>query len=211
MGVNQLIQLRHGTAATWTSVNPVLALGEVGVETDTKLTKVGDGATAWSSLAYSSSALRLDQFAAPTSPVSLGSQKLQNLANGVASSDGATMGQLASAIAGLQPAEAPVQTVGSGLTHSGIGQVIAGYTVAAGDRILDTAAAIPSGLWIAAAGAWTRSVDFATGSNAQGKFVQSESGAGWALLSTTPVIVDTTSQVWTQIVSGSININGGTP
>lgn len=46
------IQLRHGTAATWTSTNPVLAANEPGIETDTGRFKVGDGATAWNSLAY---------------------------------------------------------------------------------------------------------------------------------------------------------------
>lgn len=46
------IQLRRATAASWTSVNPILALGEVGIETDTYKLKVGDGTSQWSSLAY---------------------------------------------------------------------------------------------------------------------------------------------------------------
>lgn len=46
-------RLRRDTAAAWTSENPVLALGEPGLETDTHRVKYGDGATAWSSLAYS--------------------------------------------------------------------------------------------------------------------------------------------------------------
>ena len=45
-------QWRRGTAALWTSVNPILAMAEWGVETDTGLAKLGDGATAWASLAY---------------------------------------------------------------------------------------------------------------------------------------------------------------
>lgn len=49
---NPKIQLRHDTAANWTSVNPVLLEGEVGIETDTKKFKVGDGVTNWTSLAY---------------------------------------------------------------------------------------------------------------------------------------------------------------
>lgn len=47
------IQLRRDTAANWTSVNPTLDTGEVGLETDTLLAKVGDGSTAWTSLSYS--------------------------------------------------------------------------------------------------------------------------------------------------------------
>jgi hypothetical protein len=46
------IQLRRDTAANWTSVNPVLAAGELGFETDTRLIKAGDGSTVWTSLAY---------------------------------------------------------------------------------------------------------------------------------------------------------------
>ena len=49
---NAVIRLRRDTAANWTSGNPVLALGEPGYETDTKKLKVGDGTTAWTSLAY---------------------------------------------------------------------------------------------------------------------------------------------------------------
>ena len=47
-----IIQLRRDTAANWTSANPVLAQGELGVETDTDKIKVGDGSTAWTSLGY---------------------------------------------------------------------------------------------------------------------------------------------------------------
>lgn len=46
------IQFRRGTAAQWTTANPVLASGEPGYETDTKRRKVGDGTTAWNSLPY---------------------------------------------------------------------------------------------------------------------------------------------------------------
>jgi len=47
-----LIQVKRGTAASWTSANTVLAAGEIGFETDTKKLKVGDGTTAWTSLGY---------------------------------------------------------------------------------------------------------------------------------------------------------------
>ena len=46
------IQLRKDTSANWGSVNPVLLRGEPGFETDTGKLKIGDGSTAWSSLAY---------------------------------------------------------------------------------------------------------------------------------------------------------------
>jgi hypothetical protein len=46
------IRVRRDTAANWTTVDPVLASGEHGYETDTKLFKIGDGTSAWSALAY---------------------------------------------------------------------------------------------------------------------------------------------------------------
>lgn len=46
------IQLRNDTAANWASANPVLAQGEMGLETDTRQFKFGDGVTAWNSLDY---------------------------------------------------------------------------------------------------------------------------------------------------------------
>jgi hypothetical protein len=46
------LQNRRDTAANWTSNNPTLAAGELGLETDTTKYKIGDGATAWNSLAY---------------------------------------------------------------------------------------------------------------------------------------------------------------
>lgn len=43
---------RRDTAANWTSANPTLLAGEIGLESDTGYWKVGDGSTAWTSLAY---------------------------------------------------------------------------------------------------------------------------------------------------------------
>lgn len=46
------IKIRRDTAANWTAANPTLAQGEWALETDTKKVKIGDGSTAWTSLAY---------------------------------------------------------------------------------------------------------------------------------------------------------------
>ena len=46
------IRQRIDAAAQWTSSNPVLLLGEVGWESDTRKSKIGDGSTAWTSLDY---------------------------------------------------------------------------------------------------------------------------------------------------------------
>lgn len=52
MPVDTIIRLRRGTAAAWTLADPILALGEMGIETDTRQFKFGDGSTAWTGLSY---------------------------------------------------------------------------------------------------------------------------------------------------------------
>lgn len=46
------IQFRRGTAAQWTSANPLLAQGEIGIELDTQQYKFGDGLNNWNDLPY---------------------------------------------------------------------------------------------------------------------------------------------------------------
>jgi len=46
------MQQRRDTAANWTTNNPTLAAGELGLETNTGLIKIGTGSTAWTALAY---------------------------------------------------------------------------------------------------------------------------------------------------------------
>lgn len=52
--LNVTLIMRNDTAANWASKNPTLAAGELGIETDTRKFKVGDGATAYNSLKYAS-------------------------------------------------------------------------------------------------------------------------------------------------------------
>lgn len=53
--MTQRMQQRRDSAANWTSVNPILASGEIGVETgnNPRKFKIGDGVSAWNSLEYS--------------------------------------------------------------------------------------------------------------------------------------------------------------
>ena len=46
------ILLRRDLASIWTSNNPTLKDGEIGLETDTRLIKIGDGITTWNNLTY---------------------------------------------------------------------------------------------------------------------------------------------------------------
>jgi len=46
------MQQRKGTAEQWTNVNPTLAEGELGWESDTNSFKIGDGVNSWNNLSY---------------------------------------------------------------------------------------------------------------------------------------------------------------
>jgi hypothetical protein len=50
--ISTQMQIRRDTAANWTSSNPTLASGEIGLETDTNKFKIGTGAAVWASLSY---------------------------------------------------------------------------------------------------------------------------------------------------------------
>jgi len=47
-----IFQFRRGLAVDWSTINPVLLEGELGLEKDTHLFKIGDGISAWNSLPY---------------------------------------------------------------------------------------------------------------------------------------------------------------
>lgn len=46
------IQLRRGTQSEWMNINPILANGELGLETNTGRLKIGNGSSQWSELDY---------------------------------------------------------------------------------------------------------------------------------------------------------------
>ena len=50
--VPKRVQMRHDTAANWTTYNPKLLSGEIGIETDTNRMKLGNGTSNWASLPY---------------------------------------------------------------------------------------------------------------------------------------------------------------
>lgn len=52
--LNARIIVRNNTSANWTSTNPVLMAGEMGIEKDTKKFKFGDGVKTWAQLDYAS-------------------------------------------------------------------------------------------------------------------------------------------------------------
>ena len=56
------IQLRRDTSDNWSSANPVLAEGEIGMDMTVNAFKVGDGVSAWDDIDYAGTDISLDDY-----------------------------------------------------------------------------------------------------------------------------------------------------
>lgn len=156
---------------------------------------------------------RLDQMAAPTASVSMGSQLLTNLATPVSGTDAATKQYVDDAVYAISwKNEVRVATTAAGTLASSFsnGQVIDGITLATGDRILikNQAAPAENGIYIVpASGAPTRAADADSGAELSGAtvFVTSGSvggGTTWNNNTTGTITPGSTALTWTQIGAG---------
>lgn len=50
--ISARIRQKYDTASNWATHNPILLAGELGIEKDTGLIKIGDGTSRWSTLTY---------------------------------------------------------------------------------------------------------------------------------------------------------------
>ena len=82
-----IIQLRNDTAANFTTYNPVLAQGEIGLELDTKKIKVGDGVKTWNQLGYWVGPLTSEQVIAALGYTPYDSSNPDGYISGITSSD----------------------------------------------------------------------------------------------------------------------------
>ena len=122
--------------------------------------------------------------------VSFNSKKLTNLADPVSAQDAATKNYVDNMALGLDVRPScRVASTAQISTKSGL-LTIDGITLVAGNRILvkDESDARVNGIYVAATGAWTRAVDFATGLHVGGSFVFVEEGtvnadSGWVCTS----------------------------
>jgi hypothetical protein len=120
------LQNRRDTAANWTSNNPTLAQGELGLETDTMKWKMGDGSTAWTSLAYAYTA-------GATGPTgATGSTGAASTVTGPTGPTGSTGIQGPTGPTGSQGLTGPTGPTGPGLLV-GFSPQTGNYTLAIGD------------------------------------------------------------------------------
>lgn len=148
---------------------------------------------------------RLDQMAAPTAAVSMNSQKITNLAAPAAGSNDAARiidveNAVQSAAAGIDCKQSVRVVANGNITLSGT-QTIDGVSVVAGDRVLcrGQTTASQNGVYICAAGAWTRATDAdANGEITPGAFWFVEEGTTygktqWRCENTGAITIGTTS------------------
>jgi hypothetical protein len=107
---------------------------------------------------------RLDQLAAPTAAVGLNNQRITGLADPAAAQDAATKNYVDLTVQGLDP-KASVRAASTANIAALSGTMtIDGVALAAGDRVLvkDQTAPAQNGVYVVAAGAWSRAADLST-------------------------------------------------
>ena len=158
---------------------------------------------------------RLDQMAAPTADVSLNSQKITNLATPTADTDAATKAYVDASRSGLDVKASVRAATTANITLSGT-QTVDGVALIAGDRVLvkDQSTASANGIYVVAAGSWSRSTDADTDAEVtSGMFTFVEEGtvnadSGWVLSTNNPIVVGSTSLTFAQF-SGAGQITAG--
>lgn len=158
---------------------------------------------------------RLDQMAAPTANVSMNSQRITGLATPVSDADAATKGYVDAARQGLDVKDSVRAATTANITLSGT-QTIDGVAVQVGNRVLvkNQTTASQNGIYIVAAGAWTRADDFDDGTKVtSGAFTFVEEGtenadSGFVLTTDGPIVIGTTALTFAQF-SGAGQIIAG--
>lgn len=159
---------------------------------------------------------RLDEFAVPTSNVSLNSNKITNLADPTSAQDAATKAYVDAARSGLDVKASVRVATTANITLSG-SQTIDGVVVSSGDRVLvkNQTAGSQNGIYDVATGAWTRSTDSDTSTEFNsGAFTFIEEGTvgagkGYVLTTANPITLGTTSLTFT-LFSSAGAITAGT-
>ena len=159
-------------------------------------------------------ATRLDQLAVPTADISLNSRKITNLADPVATTDAANKQYVDNLSQGLDPKGSVRAATTANITLSGT-QTIDGVSVIANDRVLvkNQSTQAQNGIYICAAGAWTRATDMNIWLEVPSAYVFVEEGTtnadtGWVCTSNAGGTLDTTAITWTQF-SGAGSITAG--
>lgn len=193
-----------------------LATVNSNVGTYTKLTVNGKG------LVTAASSAVLADLGSTTADFSMNSYKITNLADPVSAQDAATKAYVDSVAQGLDPKQSVRAGTTADITLSGT-QTIDGVSVVAGNRVLVKSQAAPeeNGIWVVAAGAWTRALDMDAWAEVPNAFTFIEEGTtladtGWVCTSNSGGTLGTTAINFVQFSSAGsysagdgISITGG--
>jgi hypothetical protein len=166
---------------------------------------------------------RLDQMAVPTASVVLNSQKITGLADPTSAQDAATKNYVDSVAQGLEVKQSVRVATTANITLSGT-QTIDGVSVIAGDRVLvkNQTTTAQNGIYLAAAGAWSRSADADVWNELISGFAFVEEGTtnadtGWVstanaggTIGTTPIVFAQFSGAGTYIGGAGLTLTGST-
>ena len=150
-------------------------------------------------------ATALSSFGVPTTAVAFNGQKITGLADPVSAQDAATKTYVDAIKQGLNVKLSVMAVASSNITLSGT-QTIDAYAAQVGDRILVIGQSTSSqnGIYVVAAGAWSRSTDANTSALVtSGMFCFVESGTnyannGFVLITPDPITLGTTGLTFTQ-------------
>lgn len=151
----------------------------------------------------------LNQMAVPTAAVAMNNQKITGLAAPSASTDAATMGYVDSAVAGLSWKEAVRAASTANVAALSAPQTIDTVSLIAGDRVLVKAQSTASanGIYVVAAGAWTRATDADSQDDLRGMAVMveegSQAGSQWVITTDGTITVGTTALTFAQFGGGN--------
>lgn len=144
-----------------------------------------------------------------TNTLDASGNKIVNLTDGTNPQDAVTKAQLDAAVQGFKWKEPVRAATTANITLSGT-QTIDGIALVAGDRVLvkNQTTGSANGLYLVAAGAWTRTTDFDSASEVLGAavFVSEGTTQGnqqWIMTTDAPITIGTTALVWAQVGGGA--------